>query len=1046
MDAAHESLGWPPLEKVLAPTGAGPAVLAELARRKLGNGIRHLPFGASVQIGVLVSDEADSETEELIAVVCDFPGPIPHETLRALQRLAWNFCQSKLLVTVEPHQIRTWSCWERPQQITKPTRGTLDLGPLGQDQRPLSELPFDQDDARFTTRAANLLHWVRLVTGDYFERHKKAFQRDQRADRQLLANLRFVRTALKSSGLPDDVVHDLLARLIFIQFLWQRTDASGVAALNEGTLEQLHREGVISRRAKGLNEILPSKDDTYALFRWLNDRFNGDLFPGKGSTPEEREAEWQAELEVVEVAHLELLAAFVSGDLRLADGQLSLWPLYSFDAIPLEFISSIYEVFVRDTGGAARAAHYTPRHLVDFVLDGVLPWNATRWDIRVVDPSCGSGIFLVKVFQRMIHAWRRAHPGEEPDAQVLRDILETRIFGVDIDEHAVRVASFSLYLALCDELEPKHVWESLEFPQLRGRTLIHADFFSEDVPAISCSNGAGSFDLIVGNPPWGRNQISQTASKWAAARDLAMPYKEVGTLFLFKAAELVSASGSISLVQPAMALLFNHHPKALAFRRELFRRFTVHEIVNLAPWRFLLFPYGLGPACIITLQAVKPPVGHIVRYVCPKPTGTDADYYQFKITYYDNADITCDEASEDPWVWTALAWGGRRDLQFLHQLAASGVRGTDLTLASFRDREGWKGREGYKRGDCLLAMPKLADGTHFHVNSENIQPFRLEGPLIPNSDPLFDKRKGRQDPLIFTAPLLLVAKVWHVEEGFRASLTDVNALYPASSVFGFHYPEAEARLAEALCILLNSSLASYFFSLTSGQLAAFVPQVLTTELLALPVGSPDTVEAALGRRTLDSIVASSEVDDVAQRWLRVSPADAVLIEDFTSVVLRDFRQPQLGIGRSRPTKSQLGAYCDWFMKVLKAGFGEDKAIQATVYVERAHPRLPMRMIVFRLNAADPGLKYVTIQDEQLFEELRKIAETEQKREGVSVVHERVIRFYGSADDGSLEVVLIKPDQYRYWTRSIALRDADVVGSDILLHAAAASAQPEVAHA
>ena len=78
------------------------------------------------------------------------------------------------------------------------------------------------------------------------------------------------------------MAHDLLARVIFIQFLFQRRDSSGQPALNEGMLRRLREEEhVLSKRYTSLPEILADKSDAYNLFRWLNEKFNGDLFPGK---------------------------------------------------------------------------------------------------------------------------------------------------------------------------------------------------------------------------------------------------------------------------------------------------------------------------------------------------------------------------------------------------------------------------------------------------------------------------------------------------------------------------------------------------------------------------------------------------------------------------------------------------------------------------------------------------------------------------------------------------------------------------------------------
>src|ERR1700730_9440093 len=49
--------------------------------------------------------------------------------------------------------------------------------------------------------------------------------------------------------------------------------------------------------------------------------------------------------------------------------------------------------------------------------------------------------------------------------------------GVDKDPHAVRVACFSLYLAMCDEIEPRHYWTQIKFPTMRDKRLVCSDFF-----------------------------------------------------------------------------------------------------------------------------------------------------------------------------------------------------------------------------------------------------------------------------------------------------------------------------------------------------------------------------------------------------------------------------------------------------------------------------------------------------------------------------------------------------------------------------------------
>jgi hypothetical protein len=444
LELAHERLYWPKPSQIWNPSGSGPKVYAELASEKIGEKIkREFPDDArGLEVSVLAANPEGDGTEAPIAIVCQFSRPVTQAVIRETHRLAWSFSRARSLITIEPQLLRVWSCCEPPQK-----------------EEP--EIVFEVTETDLVQQAADALQWVELVSGQFFQERESRFKRSGAADQMLLKNLKDIRQQLRDDGLDDETTHDLLARIIFIQFLFQKQDSNGTPALSERILQDLYGQGILSQEYRELPEILEHFDDTYNLFRWLNNKFNGDLFPGKGETEEEREAEWQAEIQKVRTEdsrYLVKLAEFARGDLDTQSGQLSLWPYYSFDVIPLDFISSIYEVFVKKKIG--KGVHYTPEYIVDFILDGVLPWNDNEWDLKVLDPACGSGIFLVKAFQRLIYRWEVAHDAQRISANVLRTLLENNIFGVDIDKEAVRVASFSLYLTMLDSIDPLEYWEN----------------------------------------------------------------------------------------------------------------------------------------------------------------------------------------------------------------------------------------------------------------------------------------------------------------------------------------------------------------------------------------------------------------------------------------------------------------------------------------------------------------------------------------------------------------------------------------------------------
>ena len=174
----------------------------------MGKAISRLPGGSGVEVGILASDP--DATEAPIAIVCEFPNTVPPQTLLATQKLAWNFCRSLLLITIEPHLIRKWSCFEKPVDFDDlPSQRDKTILDLDENLLPdtgtpeiLPRIPFDPQTGRcLDEEAAESLQWVELLSGHFFQKEEQRFPLDQRADRMLLSNLKEVRGLLRNMGL-----------------------------------------------------------------------------------------------------------------------------------------------------------------------------------------------------------------------------------------------------------------------------------------------------------------------------------------------------------------------------------------------------------------------------------------------------------------------------------------------------------------------------------------------------------------------------------------------------------------------------------------------------------------------------------------------------------------------------------------------------------------------------------------------------------------------------------------------------------------------------
>ena len=715
--------------------------------------------------------------------------------------------------------------------------------------------------------------------------------------------------------------------------------------------------------------------------------------------------------------------------MEMDSGQYSLWPEYSFDTIPLEFISSIYETFVTPRDGTV----YTPGYLVDFILDGILPWRGGEWNLKILDPACGSGIFLVKAFQRLIYRWKQAHPDQRMSSSDLRSLLENNIFGVDDDPHAVRVASFSLYLAMCDEIDPRHYWRQVHFPVLRGRRLVPRDFFSEDTSGIRTQEDAKQYDIVVGNPPWGKNttQNSPAAQKWARHHGWPTSYGDIGPLFIAKSAALAKPSGRVSLFQPCGALLFN--TTARTVREKLFETFRIEEIVNLSALRFILFKKR-GPAALVTLRPQPPLPDKLLTYIIPKPSESEGeDGYRIRIDPYDIHELNLQEALHNPIIWSVFMWGGRRDLALLGWLERW------PTLAAYKADKKARTRRGIIRGNREKEQKAILERrilTHrdFKDTFMTLDPEDLD----LNNDPWTHGAEST-DFSAFEPRQLLVKQTWTVEQGrFKAAIIDPprTGVLCSDSYISIHTEEQNKAILEAACLSYNSIFAVYYLLLCSGRLVSYRPSVNEPELLAVPSPEPSK-DLWKGVKTL------TDVDQRVKESFGFKEAEWVLVEDMLRYTLPDFKGGLTSPGRL-PTrrhcersgeKPELHAYCTWFLRVLRAGFGENKSVCATIFEEPTAEHLPVRLVAIHLGWTRPtDITVERIKNRELVERLRRVyqllvGETEQE-----ISFRRVARVFDTLTQEGKHIptiFIVKPDQARYWSRSIALRDADEVSLEIM---------------
>ncbi|OYD43596.1 Eco57I restriction-modification methylase domain-containing protein [Sphingobacterium cellulitidis] len=372
---------------------------------------------------------------------------------------------------------------------------------------------------------------VNLTLGKTWKNlYQKYFKNVPKVDKYLLNNIIDARRILIASdggNLLPKIANRLIGRLLFIRYLIDRR-------VEFKDQDYISGEDKL-RRQHSLNELIKDKDKLYKFFQYLTEKYQGDLFPLIEEKVDKNTGEvirsYDEELQVAK-NHLEILYHLFSGSSFFRSGtshngysvQPSLFMIYDFEVIPVELISNIYENFIgkeaenvdvlltnyKNTKQFEIKAYYTPPFIVDYVLSQtVTPFiaNQTKASCKVLDPACGSGIFLVETLRKIIEKEiiLLARKGDKISNQRLWELLRENVYGIDIDEDAIEITIFSLYITLLDYKTPLEI-EDFKFEQLRGINLFGGhqhDFFNEEAPFNEIFREQVSLDFILGNPPWG---------------------------------------------------------------------------------------------------------------------------------------------------------------------------------------------------------------------------------------------------------------------------------------------------------------------------------------------------------------------------------------------------------------------------------------------------------------------------------------------------------------------------------------------------------------
>jgi type I restriction-modification system DNA methylase subunit len=943
---------------------------------------------------------------------------------REIHQRLWNLGNAPFIVILLPNEIRVYtgfdfSLSDEKKGLVKEITKTIDL-------------TFESIHDQLVDFKADSID-----SGRIWETQSKYVTPEKRVDTHLLKNLKELEKYLETRRLDLPIIHALIGKYVYIRYLYDRKILS-----EEWLVENnINLDSVLSRNATlagllHLNEV-------------LENRFNGAIFP----LPSNIEATLSDEI-------VALVASTFKGDDPIS-GQLHLdFEAYDFSYIPVETLSSIYEQFLHSQGtGKKDGAVYTPEPVADYLLCELEESKPLQSGMTILDPCCGSGVFLVLAYRRLIELALAQSPNNKLKPTELRRILCESLYGIERNREACYVAEFSLILTLLNYIDPPelHRNKQFKFPSLHNTQIFECDFFDDDSVFWKQNK---KFDWIVGNPPWielkKNTQGEDFVRKWIFANLKSKPVggNRVCEAFSWRVVDLLEQHGCVGLLVHATSL-FNQESKK--YRKPFFDNHSVARITNFSNLAYVLFGgRGQEPAatliyCRSESEVAKPLIIHyaplIINQIANRSWGNSKSQSTWTITLNEDEISTIspeDAKTGDFLVWKTALWGKSREERTVKRLKKL----LPTTLQEIVDCRNWSFHTGLKirtqaSKEDVETAPYLAGWkqvdiyTKFNSNEMSRTQFRFMVPeqslnLIPDRS-LFVS-KGRGLPFVVARKPHVVLGI--IDGKIYCAYSNLDFVVPEPQI-GISTDEEDADYLRAVSILLNSSVIQYFLFFNSSSWGVGRSKLYAKDLrmVSLPELLPEQIGelAQLGKRLAYLEEFTDTPDDSLQQLLDDTVENLLLIPQNIAIVAREFISVKLQLNKGKavvpatasPNEEDLQKYGLHLRDELDA-FTEGSGLRHKVDLTHSK-QLVVCSVEFVRSDVSTSIN-VTVEKAQgdlsLF--LSCIQAKAKQRFSQWVYVQRSLRVF----EGS-KVYICKSPRLIDWTRTQALNDSDDIIAEIL---------------
>jgi hypothetical protein len=940
---------------------------------------------------------------------------VDSEREQTIHKQVWSFDQAPLAFIVNREDIRIYNAFAYEKR-------TKDSG--------LQEIVLKEGQRKEVFSFWNLQSgkaWKWLLEN---YKQKKQNDRIKRVHQKLFDNIKAVREHLtKTTTINDDFANIIILRLIFVRYLIDRNVEINPEFINGKT--------IVDRRIS-FSDLIKDQGKLTQFFIELNRIFNGVLFKDNIT---------------LSIDQAEYLSLVFSEKERFNQPTLCddfkefYFSIFDFNIIPVEMISGIYESLIDPETKNADSAFYTPLFIVEHILtntiDKFFDREKNSTECKVFDASMGSGIFLVQAFRRMVDR-EIALSGKNLSKKRLSEIATNNLWGIDVNPSAIKVACFSVYIAILDYEDPGTIMDQFHFKDMNFH---QADIFETDkYDKLNAQIKQVSFDFILGNPPWKKDK-SLKHLVWVNERKI---YKdeitgkiEIAQNFLLRVREFMTENTVCSLIVTS-PIFYNISSTSKTFKNEFLTTTNILSILDLSPVRRYIFDGKKveineqtgtkktksisNPALIITFKKTDGRFREsIIEHTSVKSNFFTKHYKTLVVEKFDRKQIQQSHFIDNEWMFKVALYGNTLDYRFLKRLEQNKERILNLI----------DGKKVVKGAGILKG----------NINDHEPYPSIIDKNILENEDvDIFYTYKAKPKTVKKEESCIKSGRVDNLYSGYQILIkeqakeeSELVISYSKDYVFRkgiFGITSQDPALICDIYGYMISNLYTYFiFSISCAWGVSTRPQIRQNEeYLSFPIAESNQKDELI--RLVDVFIepfrafysqelpmgnipinkkAKQQIDEIINETYQVNGYEKDLIDYVLNVSRYQFQESKINkvIKPVREKDDIIEAYTEVFFSELEP-FYPNEHLSVEVYNLNHFIALNF---VFSNKAPINKINYKTKEKDE-WEVLKKIAQTT----SISQLSKDIFiqKNVNGFEENSFYI--IKPNEYKCWHRAMAWYD------------------------